>query len=999
MKRSFLLCAASLIILAGCNEKAEYSCGNGKLEDNETCDGSLIRDEIHVICSNGNSAKKADLSCTSDCRLDTTQACQSTCGNGLIEGDEQCDGIVPYVFAGCDNPDMSKLSCSNCHIVDGGVCPPKTSPTDPKPINEPWVPSTCGNGRLDDGELCDGNLINKTATVCPDGMTKIPNGEFKCLDTCRLVDISNACVPAASVVCGNGIIEGNEQCDGTEFSPAAVANLSCNDDEKVDLANAVCNNCQIQNACSPKINTNAGIMISEVVPHLKETATSIYFDGLAIELTNMSKLSSDVSSCSLALISQTKIEKKYPLSDLGISLMTGMETKVICSQSGEDQFEGVCNATISTDGILENMKGMVFLGIVCGDKDEITDLFNLNSFVQAVNNYGVDFTRECDATPVKETQNALLGVGWVIDSDTTPAPTYGLGTHCSNADANIHSCTYTVDRTTLTDRSQSISLALEINVPGLTDKTNKTDAAKDIRIQFVAGEVENNLVEQAVIHLIAAKPDTDWVNEDGIDRYIGTLRNWDTYDGFLSTDAGTYTLDAAISFDNGKTQVYCGPRGQIADYAVYDPAARNTLVVSYDDADTAKCGDGIISSSEVCDGNLFIEQALECEKANEVVVDRSKVKCSCSMLSTMSACASAPETCGNDTRDEGEVCDGIDMPDSAKVCPAGMNPIDNPEWTCSSTCLIADIDKACEFTCGNNKLDNEEVCDGSTIPDSAKVCPKNHVIKSDPVWTCDNKCSSVITDNACELACGNNKLDNNEICDGELFDAAAAEASCKDGYYASERASCIEGCKLDPAACIPNDNQLVFDEFLVLRDDKNKAVGLAIKVSYHGSGTFDVGSCNLSILNEKGGPAVENAFYYSFLQIAGTDQSKFEINSCSNLVFCSEPNASKTEYKNLFGDKCNAHLGGYDSSNNIISNLLLNYPSIDTLRISCGGNEIDFFDMAGLRKAIADGYSHGKLKDSDTRPWSGRTTVDLEKRFDLDKTVDLGEFPTLNCID
>lgn len=906
MKRSTFLCIAILpFILAGCNEKYEYTCGNGKLESDEICDGEQFASELHVLCLNGAVPDNTRLKCMTNCTLNTAEACRPVCGNGIIEGDEQCDGTAfPQVAAPCDNPDMSKMQCVGCHIIDTGICP--------------------NNGHVTPGPVDPGPVDPGPEDPGPDD----PGPDDPGPDT-------------------------------------------------------------------PKPPATTGVLISEVVPHFLISGESMSIDGLAVEITNMGADHMDMNACALALLDESGVKKRFELAGLGIASLSAGQTSVICSQTGNDRFEGACDASISEDGILQNMSGMYYLGIVCAN-DKVYDLFNLNSFIAAIQNYGVDFVRNCDAEPVTESQNALLGEGWAITADTSGAPKYGLGTHCTNIGSRVESCKYTISRTTLTDRSQKIDVEFEVKIPGITDKTNQTDSSSETTIQFLTGQLNDKTVKEQIIHLISAKPDTSWSNADGIDKYIGTFRNWDLYDGFIYSDAGTYVFDASVSFDHGQTRVFCGPKGIISNYNNYNAAERNTVTVSYDD-EGGTCGDGIISASEVCDGMNFIEDALECENPGEIVYDTSKVKCYCSMLSTLNACAKPSDSCGNRTVDAGEVCDSTNIPDSAKKCPANMVALDAPQWACDSSCLKVDVSNACEVACGNHKIDksHSEVCDGDIIPEDLKVCPKDYVPIASPQWLCDANCSGILTDKACELACGNHKLDNKEACDGDLFDHTAAAASCQNATYDKSRATC-DSCKVEPAACVPNTD-LVFDEFIVLKDEKGAPEGVAISINYYGDEPFDVGACNLSILNEKGSFAVPGAYYFSFLDIAHATESSYMLAQCKPLVVCSEPMASESEYKNIFGDKCDAVLGGYDYDNNLVDNLFLNYDAIDTLQISCGGNKIDYFDFAGFRDALSKGYTHGKLKSSDLRPWPGRMSVDIQARMDLDKTSNLDEFATPVC--
>lgn len=903
-------------VLAGCNEKYEYTCGNGALESDEICDGAQFASELHIVCLNGAVPNKSRLKCTSSCTLNTAEACVPICGNGVIEGDEQCDGsVMPKIEAPCDHADMSKLACVGCHIVDLGICP------------------SHGN-------------------VTPDPDKPGP-------------DVPGPDVPGPDV-------PGPDDPGPDDPGP---------DDPGPD---------------DPKPPTyTTGVLISEVVPHFNISGETMSIDGLAVEITNMGADAKDMSACALALIDESGIRKRFELSSLGVSTLASGQTTVVCSQTGADRFDGACDGTLSEDGILQNMSGMYYLGIACAN-NQIYDLFNLHSFIAAVQNSGVDFVRNCDAEPVTESQNALLGEGWVITADTTAAPKYGLGSHCTNIGSRVESCVYTISRNTLTDRSQTIDVTFDVKIPGITDKTSQTDASAETAIQFITGSLNGNNVKEQIIHVISAKADPSWTNADGIDRYIGTLRNWDLYDGFIYSDVGTYVFDASVSFDHGQTRVFCGPKGVISNYSVYKAEERNTVVVSYDD-EGGKCGDGILSSSEVCDGMNYLEEALECENPDEIVYDTGKVKCYCTMLSTLGACAKPSAACGNSTVDAGEVCDGSNIPDNAKKCPSNMIEIANPKWACDSSCLKVDVTNSCEVACGNHKIDasHQEVCDSEVIPDDLKVCPKDYVPVSEPIWACDANCAGVVTDQACELACGNHKLDNKEACDGALFDHEVAASACQAAVYDRSRATC-DSCKVDPAACVP-ETDLVFDEFIVLKDDKGKPEGVAISINYYGDTPFDVGACNLSVLNEKGSFAVPGAYYFSFLDIAHAEGSSYPLEQCRPLVVCSEPIATENEYKDLFGEKCDAVLTGYDNDSKLIDNLLLNYDAIDTLQISCGGHKIDFFDFAGFRDALSEGYTHGKIKASDRRPWPGRLSVDLRKRMDLDKGGSLDTFAMPVC--
>ena len=394
----------------------------------------------------------------------------------------------------------------------------------------------------------------------------------------------------------------------------------------------------------------------------------------------------------------------------------------------------------------------------------------------------------------------------------------------------------------------------------------------------------------------------------------------------------------------------------------------------------------MISSSEVCDGSLVRPEALECEDKNQAIADITKISCSCQMMNTLNACENLSMTCGNGTIETNEVCDGSDIPDSAKVCPKGYSEIDNPVWVCNASCMNIDHTLACEPACGNGKLDEGEICDGALFADDTQVCPKDHVIVDSPEWQCNATCSGVISDNACELACGNGKLDNNEICDGSLFDQVTVEAACTEGVYDASRASCLATCKPDGAACIPNVH-LVFDEYIAHTDANGKVDGVAITIANLDETDYDAGNCNLWIYNDKGTLAMMNSYsmtYYSLLDIAGTTESSYMLNQCKPLAFSTENVSSEAIYHNVFNDQTTT-LGILNENNQLLDNFLMD-ESVAKMRITCDGKTIDAFDAKGMREAIAEGYTHGKLKSSDRRPWPSLDTVHLKDRMDLDKT-------------
>ncbi len=193
----------------------ESACGNGQLDEGEICDGSLVAED--AACPKGYELPSgAQFGCTDDCKL-ITDACTKpevpSCGNDQLDEGEICDGSSFAEDASCPEgyelPSGAQLGCTDdCKLVTDACAKPE-------------VPS-CGNGQLDEGEICDGSLVAEDA-ACPKGY-ELPSGaQFGCTDDCKL--ITDACTKPEVSSCGNGQLDENEPCDGTSFAsdPACPA--------------------------------------------------------------------------------------------------------------------------------------------------------------------------------------------------------------------------------------------------------------------------------------------------------------------------------------------------------------------------------------------------------------------------------------------------------------------------------------------------------------------------------------------------------------------------------------------------------------------------------------------------------------------------------------------------------------------------------------------------------------------------------------------------------
>ena len=164
------------------------TCGNGILDQGEECDGTEFGGRT---CLSETGFSDGSLLCTADCRIDAS-GCH-TCGNGSIEGPEECEGehFQGADCAGRTGMENGELVCTaDCRIDDSGC-------------------HECGDGLVTGSEECD------------DGGTTTGDG---CSASCE-VESGYGCSGQPSVcVCtvyvdASGPSSGNEE-DGSDWDHA-----------------------------------------------------------------------------------------------------------------------------------------------------------------------------------------------------------------------------------------------------------------------------------------------------------------------------------------------------------------------------------------------------------------------------------------------------------------------------------------------------------------------------------------------------------------------------------------------------------------------------------------------------------------------------------------------------------------------------------------------------------------------------------------------------------
>lgn len=337
--------SALFAALCGCSNDAAQQvatlCGNGALDEKEICDGSLFTDGSKV-CPNGLILIDENaFACTNSCGLDFSKACAvPTCGDGMLNGSEACEGDLfadgaktcPGDFIELDNP---VYTCTKtCQVDISKACRSNSTCAEPDKCPECEEAPKCGDGKLAENELCDGDLFVDGAKTCPGDMIELEMPAYACTDKCQL-DITQACV---SSICGDKKVTGLEKCDGNLFADGAKA---CPTGQKAlsgrDLF--ACDHCSIDalHACIPENENEPTLYFSEI--RMQDDKSG--FAHIYIEIGNLG-YNTTLSDCKLLAVNLSsdkksidpKPVKEYPLPDveLGTSAKDPSQVFTICHE-------------------------------------------------------------------------------------------------------------------------------------------------------------------------------------------------------------------------------------------------------------------------------------------------------------------------------------------------------------------------------------------------------------------------------------------------------------------------------------------------------------------------------------------------------------------------------------------------------------------------------------------------------------------------------------------
>lgn len=188
-------------------------CGNGVVEGNERCDGTKFKNNATCKAfTYKNALGKLEkftggtLKCTKKCNLDLSGCKKNSCGDGIIGGTEKCEwtglGGATCQSLGFDG---GALKCN------GYTCQYNTAGC---------IAKACGNGKVDTTEQCEGKDLQ--GATCPKLGYGDSSGALACTAQCSF-DVSQckgtpqdpygATPPLQLPICGNWKLDGGESCD------------------------------------------------------------------------------------------------------------------------------------------------------------------------------------------------------------------------------------------------------------------------------------------------------------------------------------------------------------------------------------------------------------------------------------------------------------------------------------------------------------------------------------------------------------------------------------------------------------------------------------------------------------------------------------------------------------------------------------------------------------------------------------------------------------------
>jgi len=288
---------------SGCEPTCKFSCTTNpnSCDDMNPCNGTETCNSVMVSGHMGQKCA-AGTPLMNGATCGTNKTCQNgfcvgaLCGNGTIDNGEQCDlGNLNGTHAGCSASCQFDCNvatdCSSEATCNGTTCVMAT--VNNQSVKKCQMGTNATKCTACTGGLCNGSGIC-TASTCGDGCVDTGRGET--CDPPNGTTCDSMCHKLA--VCGNGTIEGAEQCDDGNLRNLDGCDKSCKYEVVGRMTNIAIQGTAAPPGCTPTTNalgtravTNAalGTLNQSLTTGITDGTTDVmtYFEGLD-DLTGVS---------------------------------------------------------------------------------------------------------------------------------------------------------------------------------------------------------------------------------------------------------------------------------------------------------------------------------------------------------------------------------------------------------------------------------------------------------------------------------------------------------------------------------------------------------------------------------------------------------------------------------------------------------------------------------------------------------------------------------------
>ncbi len=677
------------------------TCGDGLVEEPEVCDGA---DLGGATCADWG-FEAGTLGCSATCTPVFTGCVAPVCGNATREGSEVCDGA-----------DLAQQTCMTQGFVSGTLsCKADCTGFDTREC----VSGTCGNNAVEAGELCDGGNLNGYSCA----KLGFGGGALTCGARCNQF-VTTACTPKpASPTCGDGSVNGLSICDGTTWGFDLTGDCA-----ELGLGSGTMT-CSA--FCRPAISTCS-------TPDLC-AALDWYGDGYcdACHLLGGTVDTDCAAACPAA---------DGECADYFDSLAGAWTCRTLgyvdpdCGACGNGTLDGGEFCDGSTQAL--TCADFGYLGGTLACAPDCTPTFASCSSAQCGNNL-IEPPETCEGTNFDGKTCASLGFA-------------GGTLSCASCQIVTTGCTNVACGNNLREGDEAC------------DGTDLADLTC-VRLGFTGGT-------------LACNSGCTAFDLSGCTATPGLCGN-DALDGLESCDGaawgfgGPACADFGMGTGNATCQANCTP--DFSSCQNPDLCAANSY---YDD--------GWCDACHLLGGDVDTECAALCG-ADGYCADYFDLYAGVWTCQSLGFNDPDCGTCGNSQIDGNEWCDGSNL-DGFTCVDYGFA---GGTLACKSDCT-PNFAGCTAAQCNNNTIEGDELCDGTAV--GGLSCAGFGYASG--TLRCNETCSGYSTTSCTGTAattCGDGQLNGLELCDGALFEFGPA---CTDFGFESGTVSC-DGCRPRYGAC------------------------------------------------------------------------------------------------------------------------------------------------------------------------------------------------------